>query len=161
MHLSGNVAAILAVAAAALGAAGLAVGWVALTRAKRLREAQKTLVGGGRKDLVEFAISLQGRIDDLHRAVDEVAAALARVDRRVDRAVARTALVRYDAYEETGGHQSASVALLDSSRTGVVLTVIQGRDYARVYVKQLERGRAAIALSPEEQEAVERAMAVT
>ena len=40
-----------------------------------------------------------------------------------------------------------------------MLTVIQGRDYARVYAKQLERGRAAIALSPEEQEAVERAMA--
>ena len=33
-----------------------------------------------------------------------------------------TAIVRYDAYENTGGHQSASVALLDASRSGVVLT---------------------------------------
>ena len=58
--------------------------WMAWTRVRRLRDAQRTLVGGGRKDLVEFAVSLQGRIDDLHRAVDEVAAGLARVDRRVD-----------------------------------------------------------------------------
>jgi Protein of unknown function (DUF4446) len=46
-----------------------------------------------------------------------------------------------------------------SSRSGVVLSAIQGRDYARVYVKELDQGKAVIALSPEEQEAVERAMA--
>jgi hypothetical protein len=50
------------------------------------------------------------------------------------------------------------VALLDSSRSGVVLSAIQGRDYARIYVKELDDGRAAVSLSPEEQEAVERAM---
>ena len=120
---------------------------------------QQVLLGGERGDLVDFAVSLQARIDDLHRAVDEVAAGLSRVDRRVDTAVTKTSLVRYDAYEGTGGHQSASVALLDGSRTGVVFSAIQGRDYARIYVKELDRGRASIALSPEEQEAVERAMA--
>jgi hypothetical protein len=125
-----------------------------------IRRAQEVLLGGNAKaDVVEFAVSLQGRIEDLHGAVDEVAAALARVDRRIDDSLSRVALVRYDAYEDTGGHQSASVALLDSGRTGIVITAIQGRDYARIYVKQLERGRASIALSPEEQQAVERAMA--
>ena len=117
------------------------------------------LLGGRKEDLVDFAVSLQARIDDLHRAVDEVAAGLSRVDRRVDGSVARTAVVRYDAYAGTGGHQSASLALLDTGRTGVVVTAIQGRDYARIYVKELDSGRPTVALSPEEQEAVERAMA--
>ena len=90
--------------------------------------------------------------------MDEVAAGLERVDRRVDGTVANTSIVRYDAYEDTGGHQSASVAMLNSARTGVVVTAIQGRDYARIYMKELERGRASVALSPEEQEAVDRAM---
>ncbi len=94
----------------------------------------------------------------MHKAVDEVAASLARVDRRVDGAVSNHAIVRYDAYEDTGGHQSASLALLDAARSGVVITAIQGRDYARIYVKELDRGKASVALSPEEQEAVERAM---
>jgi hypothetical protein len=40
-----------------------------------------------------------------------------------------------------------------------VVTAIQGRDYARIYVKDLDRGRSSVALSPEEQEAVDRAMA--
>ena len=38
------------------------------------------------------------------------------------------------------------------------MTAIQGRDYARIYVKDLDRGRSSTALSPEELEAVERAM---
>src|SRR3954464_10535776 len=117
MHLSGNDAAVIALAGIAVALAGLALAWVAWVRVHRLREAQRTLIGGGRKDLVEFSVSLQGRIDDLHKAVDEVAAGLARGDRRVDGAVAKTAIVRYDAYEDTGGHQSASLALLDSSRS--------------------------------------------
>jgi hypothetical protein len=124
-----------------------------------VRVAQLVLLGGGKSDLVDFAVSLQGRIDDLHRAVDEVAAGLARVDRRVDGCVSKTSIVRYDAYSDTGGHQSASLAFLDAARSGVVISAIQGRDYARIYVKAVDRGRAPDALSPEEQEAVDRAMA--
>ena len=158
MHLSANEAAVIALVGIVIALVGVGLTWVSWVRVHRLREAQRTLIGGGRKDLVEFSVSLQGRIDDLHKAVDEVAAGLARVDRRVDGTVMNTAIVRYDAYEDTGGHQSASLALLDSGRTGLVVTAIQGRDYARIYMKELERGRASVALSPEEQEAVERAM---
>jgi hypothetical protein len=158
MHVTATVAFVVAVAAAVAGALGLGVGWWAWIKVRRLREAQRVLLGGGRKDLVEFSVSLQARIDDLHRAVDELAASLARVDRRVDGTVMNTSIVRYDAYEDTGGHQSASLALLDAARTGTVVTAIQGRDYARIYMKELDRGRASVALSPEELEAVERAM---
>ena len=151
---------MIAIAAVVVAAGALVVAWLAFSRLSAMRRAQEVLLGGDAKqDVVEFAVSLQGRIDDLHRAVDELAAALARVDRRVDESFSRSALIRYDAYEDTGGHQSASMAILDSARSGIVLTAIQGRDYARVYVKQLDRGRTPIALSPEEQQAVERAMA--
>ncbi len=158
MHVTATQALIVAIAGLAVGALGAGLAWWAAVRVRRVRDAQRSLLGGGRRDLVDFAVSLQGRVDDLHRAVDEVAAGLARVDRRVDGTVMNTAIVRYDAYEDTGGHQSASLALLDSARTGVVVTAIQGRDYARIYMKELDRGRASVALSPEEQEAVERAM---
>ena len=158
MHVTAVDALVVAIAGLVVAAIGAGLAWWAAVRVRRVREAQKTLIGGGRRDLVEFAVSLQGRIDDLHRAVDEVAAGLARVDRRVDGTVTNTSIVRYDAYEDTGGHQSASLAVLDSQRTGVVVTAIQGRDYARIYMKEVERGHPSVALSPEEQEAVERAM---
>ncbi len=158
MHVSAVAALVVAIAAASVGVLGFGLAWWAWVKVRRVREAQRVLIGGGRKDLVEFSVSLQGRIDDLHRSVDEVAAGLARVDRRVDATVMNTSIVRYDAYEDTGGHQSASLALLDAARSGIVVTAIQGRDYARIYMKELDRGRASVALSPEEQEAVERAM---
>ena len=159
MHFSASLAGWIAIGAAAAAGVALLFALGYLLSLRRVRRAQLVLLGGGKADLVDFAVSLQSRIDDLHRAVDEIAAALARVDRRVDDTVSKTAIVRYDAYEQSGGHQSASVALLDSARTGIVLSAIQGRDYARIYVKELDRGRASVALSPEELEAVERAMA--
>ena len=157
--MEGDAATWVAVAAAIAALVALAVALAAWRALRRARAAQAVLLGGGKADLVDFAVSLQARIDDLHRAVDEVAAGLSRVDRRVDGCVAKTAIVRYDAYAGAGGHQSASVALLDAARTGIVVSAIQGRDYARIYVKELERGRPSVALSPEELEAVERAMA--
>ncbi len=149
----------VAIAASAVAAVALIVALLLARSLRRLESAQKAVLGGTSHDMVDFAVSLQGRIDDLQGAVDEVAAGLSRVDRRVDGAITNTAVVRYDAYEDTGGKQSASFAFLDATRTGIVITAIQGRDYARVYVKDVERGKAAIALSPEEQTAVDRAMA--
>jgi hypothetical protein len=153
-----SVAGWIAIVAAVVALIALAIALALHLRLRRVRSAQLTLQGSGGGDLVDFAVSLQGRVDGLHRALDETTAALGRLERRVDSTVSRLAVVRYDAYENTGGHQSASVALLDASRTGVVLSAIQGRDYARIYVKELDAGRAAVSLSPEEQEAVERAM---
>jgi uncharacterized protein DUF4446 len=154
-----SVAGWIAVAAVVVAVAALALGAYLVVQLRRVRAGQAVLLGGGKGDLVDFAVSLQGRIDDLHRAVDEVAAGLTRVDRRVDGSLSNTSIVRYDAYEGAGGRQSASIAFLDAGRSGVVVSAIQGRDYARIYVKELDRGQPSVALSPEELEAVERAMA--
>ena len=156
--MSVDAALAIAVGGAAAALIACVVAVLAWRAVRRTRAAQRVVLAGDKTDLVDFAVSLQARIDDLHRAVDEIAAALSRVDRRIDACVANTSIVRYDAYEGTGGQQSASVALLDGERSGIVLSAIQGRDYARVYLKELDRGRAPVALSPEEQRAVERAM---
>jgi hypothetical protein len=154
-----SAAAWIAIGAAALSVVTFALAIAFYVQLRNVRRAQKVMIGNGTGDLVDFAISLQARIDDLHRAVDEVAAGLSRIDKRVDACLSHTSIVRYDAYEDAGGHQSASLAFLDAARSGVVVSAIQGRDYARIYVKELDRGRASVALSPEEQQAVDRAMA--
>ncbi len=156
--MSSSAAAVIAIAAGVVAVAALVFVVVVWSRLRGIREAQQALLGRGSADLVDFAVALQGRIDETYRKLDDLGGELAQLGRRVDGVVSRVAVVRYDAYENTGGHQSASVALLDASRTGIVLTAIQGRDYARIYVKEMEEGRSPVALSPEEQEAVDRAM---
>ena len=139
----------IAIGAACAAVLALGIAVYPFVQIRRLRANQVVLL----------AVSLQALMDDLHGAVSEVAAALSRVDRRVDGSVTNTSLVRYDAYEGAGGHQSASIALLDANRSGIIVTAIQGRDYARIYVKELDRGQPNVGLSPEEQQAVEKAMA--
>jgi hypothetical protein len=151
--------ATLAIASAALALVAFVVAGFALLFLRRLRAGQLIVLADGKADLVDFAVSLQARIDDLHKTVDEIASALTRVDKRFDGALSNVALIRYDAYGDRGGQQSATVAMLDSSRSGVVLSAIQGRDSARIYLKELDRGNCAITLSPEEEEAIRRAMA--
>ena len=77
---------------------------------------------------------------------------------RLDGAISYTSLVRYDAYGEMSGRQSMSIALLDSSQTGIVLSAIHHRDQARLYAKRVSAGHAELELSPEETEAVSRAL---
>ena len=93
----------MAIAAGAVAVLALVSAAVLWRRTARMQAAQSLVLGSGRQDLLDFAVSLQGRIDDLHGAVDEVAAGLSRVDRRVDGSVTNTAVVRYDAYEGRAG----------------------------------------------------------
>src|SRR3989442_3760098 len=130
----------IAIGASVAAGVSLLIAVLAWLNLRAVRTAQLVLLGGGKQDLVDFAVSLQGRIDDLHRAVDEIAAGLSRVDRRVDTPASKTSLVRYDAYEGAGGHQSASIALLDAGRSGGIVSAIPGRGYARIYVEGLDPG---------------------
>jgi uncharacterized protein DUF4446 len=148
----------LAVALLALGAC------VVLMRSvRRLRAAQRLVLGEGERDLVAHSASLQEAFEALQEYVADSAL---RLDERLDGvelaltgAISRQALVRYDAYNELSGQQSVSIALLDARRSGVVLTCIHHRDQARVYAKQVRDGLGELELSPEEAEAVSIALA--
>lgn len=69
-------------------------------------------------------------------------------------ALRHLAVIRYDAFQDTGGQLSWSMALLDDSGSGVVLTSIQGRNEARTYAKNVSDWSSETQLSPEEQEAI-------
>jgi hypothetical protein len=72
-------------------------------------------------------------------------------------ALRHVAVVRYDAFTDTGGQLSWSMALLDDSGSGVVLTAIQGRNESRTYAKSIASWTSETQLSPEEQDAISHA----
>ena len=74
-------------------------------------------------------------------------------------ALRHLAVVRYDAFGDMGGRLSWSMALLDDSGNGVVLTSIHGRSEARTYAKNIAAWACDQAMSPEEEEAVSYAKA--
>ena len=153
------------VALAAAGVAVVALLWVVVLAVKlrRLRAAQRTVMGEGQADLVAHAAQIQEAFVQLRDWVEETATRLeermATAEGRLDGCVSHTSLVRYDAMGELSGQQSSTMALLDSRRTGVVVSSILHRDQARVYVKQVRDGESELELSPEEQQAIEDARA--
>ena len=157
-------AGLVALAAGAVALLALVIVLVLAIKLRRLRAAQQVVLGaGGRDDLVAHAAALQEAFMQLNDRVEDMAGRLdermARAEERLDGAIAYRALVRYDAYGELSGHQSASLALLDAERNGVVLSSIVRRDTARIYCKQVVDGRGEHLLSPEEDEAIRRALA--
>jgi hypothetical protein len=162
VHDLTSTAGIVAIAAGAVAVVALCLFLVLAIRLRRLRADQRALLGAGGQDLVAHAAGLQRQFETLHEYVVDMAEALdARMvatEQRLDGAVAYRALVRYDAYGEMSGRQSTSIALLDSRRSGVVLSSINHRDQARLYAKQVHEGQPELELSPEEDEAVRLAL---
>jgi hypothetical protein len=157
-------AGLVALGAAAVAVVALLWALVLAVRLRRLRTAQAVVLGAdGREDLVAHAAGLHQAFDALHDRVEEIAGRLdermAATEARLDGAIAYRALVRYDAYGELSGRQSSSLALLDAAGDGVVLSCITHRDTARLYCKSVHGGRGEFELSPEEHEAIRRALA--
>ncbi len=125
----------------------------------RLRRAQVVILGShDEHDIVEHVQTLDSRVRNLRTAVELLTAQLDEHRRHLDEAFTNRAVVRYDAFRDTGGEQSASVAILDNHRSGLVVSTIAARDFARLYIKHLDHGVADRELSPEEQRAVEAAV---
>jgi hypothetical protein len=153
---------VLALAAAGLALASLGVNAMLYRHLRRMRADQQVVLGEERADLVAHAAALDASFRTLHDYVTDVAERLDSrmgvAEERLDGAIAHWGLIRYDAYNEMSGRQSTSIALLDSSRSGVVLSSIHHRDQARLYAKQVSKGKGELRLSPEEEEALRLAL---
>jgi hypothetical protein len=163
VHSITSTAGIVAIAAGALALVALFTCLILMARLRRVRADQRVILGDGSQDLIAHAAALRQQFEVLYDYVQDMAAGLNRrmeeAEQRLDRTVAYTALVRYDAYGEMSGRQSTSIALLDSRRTGLVLSSIHHRDQARLYAKQVFEGQPELELSPEENEAIRLALA--
>ena len=163
MHQLTSTTGLVAIGAAVVALAALLWGVSLSVAVRRLRGAQKLVLGDHNSDLVAHAAGLEREFRALHDYVED---SVQRLDERVrhaesrlDGTIAYRSLVRYDAYGEMSGRQSTSIALLDAKRSGIVLSSIHHRDQARMYVKQIHGGRPELELSPEETEAVRLALA--
>ncbi len=154
-----DIAPYVAVGAAALSLALLVLVIVFLTRVTRLRRAQTVVLGHHeQRDIVAHTEDLDTQVRNLREAVEILTDQLDEQKRRLEHTLTRRAIVRYDAFRDAGGEQSASFALLDEHRSGVVFSAIAARDFARIYVKYVTNGVADRDLSPEEVQAMQLAV---
>jgi hypothetical protein len=145
---------IVALAAGGVAVLALLLCLILMIRVRRLRADQKLVLGDGRADIVAHAAGLARVVADmketLARESADSADRISAAEDRLDATVSKTAVLRYDAFNETSGRQSSTVALLDDLGNGVVISAILQREQARVYAKPIIGGRSDLELSPEE-----------
>lgn len=71
--------------------------------------------------------------------------------------IQKVGLVRYKAFEDVGGDQSFSLALLSGDDNGTVISSIHGREQFSTYAKKIVNGGSNNKLSEEEIMAIEQA----
>ncbi len=143
------IALVVALVALVLGA--LAIAQVAVVRKKL---AGLPLDG----DVLGLLRGLDRDLHELEDAFGDVEPRLAAVERALPRTINRTAVVVFDAFGDISGNQSRAIALLDTLGNGIVLSVLVGRGETLFFTKEVSGSRGTEQLSPEEQEAVDRAM---
>jgi uncharacterized protein YlxW (UPF0749 family) len=150
MAFSPQVLTVLVLAAVLLAAFALYLSATSTPRAARKiaddRQAVLMLTKHD-QDVARLKVAARQLAEEQRQMVEQMAASLQRVG-----------LVRYDAFEDMGGHLSFSAALLDANGDGLVITSINGRQDTRCYAKPVEGWTSRHNLSEEEEQAIRLAL---
>jgi hypothetical protein len=106
-----------------------------------------------------------GRLDevlDAHVAASQAAAAAARhaaercdvLEAQLQAAFTRSAVVRFNPFDDTGSNQSFAIAVTNARGDGFVLSTLHGRSGTRIYAKPVRGGTSRYPLSREEEQAL-------
>ena len=110
--------------------------------------------GASGSSLEETITDNKKRVADLEEHCLSEAKKVAHIDGRLKTSTRAVAIERFDPFQQQGGQQSFSSALINESGDGVVLSALHSRDGVRVYAKELKEFTSTIELSEEEARAV-------
>ena len=128
------------------------------TRLRRLQSRYDELFAGesGEQDanLTVALGNLASRLSETNARTERLAARTEQFDAALANAVQGIGLVRFRAFQDTGGDQSFSLALTDGEGNGVVISALYGRGKTRIYAKPVQAWLSAKSLGEEEKEAL-------
>jgi len=156
VNLDASATGVLVLVALSIGLVGVLAAVVALVQLARIRRTYALLEAAeGRDTFVDVVARTIEEFASLEDAVQTLDVEVGQVRRELAQALRHVSVVRYDAFGDLGGRFSFSAALLDDAGDGLILTSIHGRTETRTYMKGIHGGVTDIALSPEEQQAVQ------
>ncbi|MDD3661771.1 MAG: DUF4446 family protein [Candidatus Dojkabacteria bacterium] len=104
------------------------------------------------KDIEHLLEKTNVDIAEMHKEFEHIRSDTATFFRKIG-------LVRFQAFKDTGGDQSFSLALLNENNNGFVLSTLFGRDFSKIYAKSVENGSSSHTLTDEEKQAINEALA--
>lgn len=130
-----------------------------MRRVKHVEERYRKFMQGAKprslesqiQELIKTVSDLQGTALDQGRDIKTLFS-------RNENNFQKMGLVKYDAYSEMGGKLSFCLAMLDEKNNGFLMNSVHSSTGCYSYTKRIRRGKCNIELSPEEQEALTKAM---
>lgn len=109
-------------------------------------------------NLAELIIRQSEEIQQLQEELSRLENVTNQLGENLTTTVKKTALIRFDAFDDVGGKLSFAVALLNDRGDGLVISSINGRQESRIYAKPVKGGESVYNLSIEEKEAIGQAL---
>ncbi len=113
---------------------------------------------GNGKNIKEDLDKYMNRVANTEEEIRKLSLYYKELENKTQKCIQKVGIVRYNAYKDTGSDLSFAVCLLDEKNDGIVLNGIYARDMSNIYAKPLENGISKYKVTPEEQEAIDRAM---
>ncbi|MNC07692.1 hypothetical protein D3C75_552480 [compost metagenome] len=121
---------------------------------KMRRKYEAMMRGNGVEDLESLLIDLKNQSEMLEEGQREHKVLIEAAQTKMRGMKSKVAMKRYNAFGERGNDLSFSMAIIDDSSSGIVLTSLHNRENSYIYSKPLEGGTSQYPLSPEEKEVI-------
>lgn len=132
---------------------------VMLTKISKLnKRCNSFMKGKAGKSLEQDIVRLYEDNQVLKTGMNENKRDIRSINKQLAKAFQKIGIVRYNAFQTMGGNLSYSLVLLDEKDNGFILNTIHSSEGCYSYTKDIVNGNCDIALSPEEQKAIEIAM---
>jgi hypothetical protein len=122
---------------------------------KILRKYKRLMRGSDNKNLEAMLYNHLDSVQSGLTRIKDLELSFSTLNGRLNRCIQRVGIVRYNAFDQMGGDQSYSIALLDDKGDGIVLTGLYGRSASTTFSKPIHNRQSKYALSNEEKEAIE------
>ena len=113
----------------------------------------------GERDIRKKFEEVSKEILNFRQQLDKLKSNLSSVEQLGLKHIQRVELLRYNPYEDSGGDQSFTLALLDNEGNGFVLTSLHARSQTRAFAKSVLKGKSdKHRFSSEEELVIKKAM---
>jgi len=123
-----------------------------LRKMKRRYEAMMSETGV--ENLESLLVQLRNQGDMLEEGQRQHNDMIHAAQKKIHGMKSNVAMKRYNAFGERGNDLSFSLAIIDDSQNGVVLTSLHNRENSYIYSKPVLAGDSQYSLSPEEKEVI-------
>jgi hypothetical protein len=130
------------------------------TRLRQLQRRHEKLFSGEETEDTGLAVAVENlasRLADTTARTERLVARAEQSDATLAHAVQGVGLVRFRAFQDTGGDQSFALALTDGEGNGVVISALYGRGTTRIFAKPVTSWLSPKTLGEEEEQALEEA----